>query len=62
MAELFGKVDGCCRGKGGSMHMFSDEHRFFGGHGIVGGQAPIAAGIAFKIRFSEEDEICVCYW
>ena len=61
MAELFGKVDGVCRGKGGSMHMFSDEHRFFGGHGIVGGQAPIAAGIAFKIRYSDEDEICVCY-
>ena len=61
MAELFGKVDGVCRGKGGSMHMFSDEHRFFGGHGIVGGQVPIAAGIAFKIRYSDEDEICVCY-
>ncbi len=61
MAELFGKVDGCCRGKGGSMHMFSKEHRFLGGHGIVGGQTPIAAGVGFKIRYSKEDDVCVCY-
>ena len=61
MAELFGKVDGCCRGKGGSMHMFSKEHRFLGGHGIVGGQTPLAAGVGFKIRYTNEDDICVCY-
>ncbi len=61
MAELFGKVDGCCRGKGGSMHMFDAEKRFFGGHGIVGGQVPIAAGIGFAIRYRERDDICVCY-
>jgi pyruvate dehydrogenase E1 component alpha subunit len=61
MAELFGKVDGCCRGKGGSMHMFSKEHRFLGGHGIVGGQTPIAAGVGFSIRYRNEDDICVCY-
>lgn len=61
MAELFGKVDGCCRGKGGSMHMFSEEKRFLGGHGIVGGQAPLAAGVGFKIRYSNENDICVCY-
>lgn len=60
MAELFGRVDGACRGKGGSMHMFSKEHRFFGGHGIVGGQVPLAAGVGFKIRYHEEDDVCVC--
>ncbi|MFW7381628.1 MAG: pyruvate dehydrogenase (acetyl-transferring) E1 component subunit alpha [Oligoflexus sp.] len=61
MAELFAKVDGCCRGKGGSMHMFSEEHRFLGGHGIVGGQVPIAVGVGFAIRYREEDDICVVY-
>ncbi len=61
MAELFGKVDGCCRGKGGSMHMFSKEHRFLGGHGIVGGQTPLAAGVAFKVRYQNGDDIMVCY-
>lgn len=61
MAELFSKVDGCCRGKGGSMHMFSNEHRFFGGHGIVGGQVPIAAGVGFAVRYQDGDDICVCY-
>jgi pyruvate dehydrogenase E1 component alpha subunit len=61
MAELFGKVDGCCRGKGGSMHMFSKEHRFLGGHGIVGAQAPLATGIGFAIRYRKENDICVCY-
>ena len=61
MAEMFGKASGCCRGKGGSMHMFSFARRFFGGHGIVGGQAPLAAGIAFKINYRQEDDIVVCY-
>ncbi len=60
-AELLGKVTGCSRGKGGSMHMFSKEHRFFGGHGIVGGQAPIATGIAFKIKYETEKSVVVCY-
>jgi pyruvate dehydrogenase E1 component alpha subunit len=62
MAELFGKVDGCCRGKGGSMHMFSEEHRFLGGHGIVGGQVPIAAGVGFAIRYRQTDDVCICYF
>ena len=61
MAELFGKVDGICRGKGGSMHMFSESLRFLGGHGIVGGQVPLAAGVGFAIRYREEDDVCVCY-
>jgi pyruvate dehydrogenase E1 component alpha subunit len=61
LAELFGKVDGCVRGKGGSMHMFSNQHRFLGGHGIVGGQTPIAAGVGFAIRYDKKDDIIVCY-
>ena len=61
MAELFGKEGGACRGKGGSMHMFSKEHRFLGGHGIVGGQCPLAAGVGFKIRYDKEDDVVVCY-
>ncbi len=61
MSELFGRVDGCVGGKGGSMHMFSKEHNFLGGHGIVGGQVPIATGVGFAIRYNSRDDICVCY-
>ncbi|MEY4631088.1 MAG: hypothetical protein RIQ81_1208 [Pseudomonadota bacterium] len=61
MAELFGKVGGCVRGKGGSMHMFSKEKRFLGGHGIVGGQVPLAAGVGFAIKYRGEQDVCVCY-
>lgn len=61
MAELYGKVTGCSKGKGGSMHMFSAEHRFFGGHGIVGGQIPLGAGIAFAEQYNGTDSVCVCY-
>lgn len=60
-AELFGKVTGCCQGKGGSMHMFSAEHRFLGGNGIVGAQAPVALGVGFAIKYREEKNIAVCY-
>ncbi|MEZ4743312.1 MAG: pyruvate dehydrogenase (acetyl-transferring) E1 component subunit alpha [Bdellovibrionota bacterium] len=60
LAELYGREGGCSKGRGGSMHMFSKEHRFLGGHGIVGGQAPIAAGVGFKIKYSKEDDIVVC--
>jgi len=61
MAELYGKITGCSKGKGGSMHMFSAEHRFFGGHGIVGGQIPLGAGIAFAEKYKETKNVCVCY-
>jgi len=61
MAELYGKSTGCSGGKGGSMHMFSKEHNFFGGHGIVGGQVPLGAGIAFADKYNENDAVTLCY-
>ncbi|WP_421874663.1 pyruvate dehydrogenase (acetyl-transferring) E1 component subunit alpha [Marinoscillum sp.] len=61
MAELFGKVTGISKGKGGSMHMFDKENGFFGGHGIVGGQIPLGAGIGFAEKYSGTDNLCVCY-
>ena len=61
MAELFGRVDGCSRGKGGSMHFFSAEKRMFGGHGIVGAHIPVATGIAFAHKYKEDGGVCVCY-
>jgi len=59
MAELFGKATGVVKGKGGSMHFFSREHRFFGGNGIVGAQIPIGTGIAFAEKYKETNNICV---
>ncbi len=61
MAELYGKATGCSKGKGGSMHMFSKEHNFFGGHGIVGGQIPLGAGIAFADQYRGGKQVTVCY-
>ena len=61
MAELYAKATGCSKGKGGSMHMFSKPHRFFGGHGIVGAQIPLGAGIAFAEKYNKTGNICVCY-
>lgn len=61
MAEMFGKVTGCSKGKGGSMHFFSKEHKFMGGHGIVGGQIALGAGIAFAEQYNGTDNVCVCY-
>jgi pyruvate dehydrogenase E1 component alpha subunit len=60
MAELFGRVDGCCRGRGGSMHMFDAARRFMGGYGIVGGNLPIAAGIALTSDYLGRDEVTLC--
>jgi len=61
MAELFGKVTGISKGKGGSMHMFDVERGFFGGHGIVGAQVPLGAGIGFAEMYNGTDNLCVCY-
>jgi pyruvate dehydrogenase E1 component alpha subunit len=57
MAELFGKETGCSHGRGGSMHMFSLEHRLMGGYGIVGGQVPLAVGAAFAVDYRGSDEV-----
>ena len=62
MAELTGRAGGLSRGKGGSMHMFSREKNFFGGHGIVGAQAPIGTGLAFSNRYKGSDAVCVTYF
>lgn len=61
MAELFGKKTGIVKGKGGSMHMFSKEKHFFGGHGIVGGQIPLGAGIAFADKYRGENFVTLTY-
>lgn len=61
MAELYGRADGASGGKGGSMHIFDAERRFMGGHGIVGGQVPLATGIGWKIKYREEDTVCVVF-
>ncbi len=61
MAEMFGKITGCSKGKGGSMHMFSAEYRFFGGHGIVGAQIPLGAGIAFADKYKGNKNVTLCY-
>jgi pyruvate dehydrogenase E1 component alpha subunit len=61
MAELYGKDTGTSHGLGGSMHIFAKEHRFYGGHGIVGGQIPLGAGIAFADKYFERDAVTLTY-
>ncbi len=61
MAELFGRSTGASGGKGGSMHIFGADVRFMGGHGIVGAQIPLATGIAWKIKYREEDSVVLCF-
>jgi pyruvate dehydrogenase E1 component alpha subunit len=60
MAELYGKATGAVKGKGGSMHMFDAARHNYGGHGIVGGQIPLAAGVAFSQRYQKKDGVVVC--
>ena len=61
MAELYGRKDGSSKGKGGSMHLYSAEHNFMGGWGIVGGQIPLATGFGWKIKYKGEDRVAVCF-
>ncbi len=62
MAELTGRATGYSKGKGGSMHMFSKEKKFYGGHGIVGANVPIGAGLAFAHKYKEDGGVCLCYF
>jgi len=61
MAELYGRATGCSKGRGGSMHLFSAEHNFLGGWGIVGGQMPLAIGAGWAVKYRNEDRVCVCF-
>jgi pyruvate dehydrogenase E1 component alpha subunit len=61
MAELFGKATGCSKGKGGSMHFFAPDRNYWGGHGIVGGQTTLGAGIAFALKHKRLRGCCLCY-
>jgi len=62
MAELYGKATGCSKGKGGSMHFFGVEHKFFGGHGIVGAQIGTGAGLAFAEKYKDTDNVTLCFF
>jgi pyruvate dehydrogenase E1 component alpha subunit len=62
MAELFGHAEGCCKGKGGSMHLFDPDINFFGGYAIVGGSLPIAAGLGYAIQYRGEDRVVLCFF
>ena len=62
LAELYGKSGGVVKGKGGSMHMFSKEHNFFGGHGIVGGQIGVGTGMAYAQKYKGTDNVTLCFF
>jgi len=62
MAELFGRIDGLCKGKGGSMHLFDKSVNFLGGHAIVGAHLPLATGVGFAIKYRGTDQVIVCYF
>lgn len=61
MAELYGRTTGCSKGKGGSMHFFDVKRKYFGGHGIVGGQIPLGAGLAFADKYNKNKNVTLCY-
>ncbi|MCC5830814.1 MAG: pyruvate dehydrogenase (acetyl-transferring) E1 component subunit alpha [Phycisphaeraceae bacterium] len=61
MAEMFGKITGCAKGKGGSMHLFDKPNHMYGGHAIVGGQCPLGVGLAWGIHYLKEPKVCLCY-
>lgn len=61
MAEMYGKITGCAKGKGGSMHMFDKPHHMYGGHAIVGGQCPLGVGLAFATQYNRQEKVTVCY-
>jgi pyruvate dehydrogenase E1 component subunit alpha len=62
MAELYGRRDGLCKGKGGSMHLFDKTVNFLGGHAIVGAHLPVAAGVGFAIKYQQGDQVVLCYF
>lgn len=62
MAELFGKVTGCSRGLGGSMHYFDRQHHMYGGHAIVAAHVPLAVGMAFASKYRDEDRVTLCFF
>jgi pyruvate dehydrogenase E1 component alpha subunit len=62
MAELFGRADGCSKGKGGSMHLYDRNINFLGGHGIVGGHIPLATGVGFAVKYRGGDQVCLCFF
>jgi pyruvate dehydrogenase E1 component alpha subunit len=62
MAELFGRATGICKGKGGSMHLFDPALNFMGGYAIVGGQFPVAVGLAFAAKYRQEDRVVACFF
>ncbi len=62
MAELFGRLEGCCKGKGGSMHMFDWDINFLGGYAIVAGMCPLAVGVAKAVQYRKEDRVVLCFF
>lgn len=62
MAELYGHSDGCCKGLGGSMHLYDREKNFHGGYAIVAGECPVAVGLGLSIQYREDDQVVVCFF
>ena len=62
MAELFGRIDGCCKGMGGSMHLFDSERQFMGGYAIVGETYPVAIGLGYAIAMKNQPEAVICFF